>query len=104
MEVKHFTQTNFEDEVAKFDGKVLVDFWATWCGPCKMMAPVVEELAKEVTDNNVKIGKIDVDENPDLAVKYGIMSIPTFIVFENGKATQTLIGMKDKNTLLNIVK
>ena len=61
MEVKHFTQENFEEEVKNFNGKVLVDFWATWCGPCKMMAPIVEKLAEETTGENIKIGKIDVD-------------------------------------------
>ena len=104
MEVKHFTDEDFDGEVSKFEGKVLVDFWATWCGPCKMMAPIVEQVAKETTASNVKIGKIDVDENPDLAVKYGIMSIPTFIVFENGNAVKTLVGMQDKTTLLDLIK
>lgn len=103
MEVKHFTQNDFEWEVSNYEGKVLVDFWATWCGPCKMMAPVVEKLASEVTATNVKIGKVDVDENPDLAVKYGIMSIPTFILFENGNAVKTLVGMQDKETLANLL-
>ena len=103
MDVKHFTQSDFEGEVSNFEGKVLVDFWATWCGPCKMMAPVVEKLASEVTASNVKIGKVDVDENPDLAVKYGIMSIPTFILFENGNAVKTLVGMQDKETLASLL-
>ena len=103
MEVKHFTQNDFESEVSNFEGKVLVDFWATWCGPCKMMAPVVEKLASEVNAPNVKIGKVDVDENADLAVKYGIMSIPTFILFENGNAVKTLVGMQDKETLAGLL-
>ena len=104
MEVKHFTQENFEEEVLNFQGKVLIDFWATWCSPCKMMAPIVEKLASETTDTNIKIGKIDVDENPELAAEYGIMSIPTFIVFENGKAKETLVGMQDINQLSNLLK
>ena len=104
MEVKHFTQENFEEEVKNFNGKVLVDFWATWCGPCKMMAPIVEKLAEETTDDSIKIGKIDVDENPNLASEYGIMSIPTFIVFENGEAVKTVVGMQDKTTLTELIK
>lgn len=104
MEVKHFTQDDFEGEVSKYEGKVLVDFWATWCSPCKMMAPIVEDIAREVESSNVKIGKVDVDENPELAVQYEIMSIPTFIVFENGNAVKKLIGMQDKKTLLDLVK
>lgn len=104
MEVKHFTQENFEEEVKNFNGKVLVDFWATWCGPCKMMAPIVEKLAEETTGENIKIGKIDVDENPNLASEYGIMSIPTFIVFENGEAVKTVVGMQDKTALSELIK
>lgn len=103
MEVKHFTQNNFQEEILNFEGKVLVDFWATWCGPCKMMAPVLEKIASEAT-GNVKIGKVDVDENPDLAIKYGIMSIPTFILFENGSIVNTMVGMQDKATLEGLLK
>ena len=104
MEVKHFTQENFKEEVKNFNGKVLVDFWATWCGPCKMMAPIVEKLAEETASESIKIGKIDVDENPNLASEYGIMSIPTFIVFENGEAIKTVVGMQDKTTLAELIK
>lgn len=104
MEVKHFSQENFEEEVLKFEGKVLVDFWATWCGPCKMMAPIVEELASEINEENIKIGKIDVDENSEIASEYGIMSIPTFIIFENGEVKQTVVGMQSKDALLNLIK
>ena len=103
MELKHFTGNDFDEEVLNFNGKVLVDFWATWCGPCKMMGPVVEKIAEEAT-GNVKVGKIDVDENPELASEYGIMSIPTFILFENGNPTKTLVGMQDKTTLEGLLK
>ena len=97
MLVSHLSQENFEEEVVKFNGKVLVDFWATWCGHCKMMAPILEELANEISDDNIKIGKIDVDKNPEIASEYGIMSIPTFILFENGNSIQTLVGMQSKD-------
>lgn len=103
MSVIHLNEENFENEVEKYDGKVLVDFWATWCGPCKMMSPIVEEIAEEV-GNNIKIAKIDVDANQSLAIKYGIMSIPTFILFENGEAKSTSVGMQSKTTLLNLLK
>lgn len=103
MEVKHFNKENFNDEVTNYEGKVLVDFWASWCGPCKMMIPVVDEIAKE-TQGNVNIGKINVDDEAELAVQYGIMSIPTFILFENGKPTQKLVGIQEKETLENLLK
>ena len=104
MEVKHFTQENFDEEVKNYNGKVLVDFWATWCGPCKMMAPIVEKLAERITSNNIKIGKIDVDENPNLAQEYEIMSIPTFILFENGKVKNKSVGMQDIASLEELIK
>ena len=104
MEVKHFTQENFDEEVKNYNGKVLVDFWATWCGPCKMMAPIVEKLAEGVTSDNIKIGKIDVDENPNLAQEYGIMSIPTFIVFENGEIKNKTVGMQNITALEELIK
>ena len=103
MEVKHFNKENFNDEVTNYEGKVLVDFWASWCGPCKMMIPVVDEIAKE-TQGNVKIGKINVDDEAELAVQYGIMSIPTFILFENGKPTQKLVGIQEKETIKKLLK
>ena len=83
MEIKLSTE-NFEKEVLKSEKPVLVDFYADWCGPCNAMAPVIEELAKEL-EGKVKVGKINVDENPDIAVEYNVMSIPTLIVFKNGK-------------------
>lgn len=98
MELK-FETANFETEVLKSDRPVLVDFYADWCGPCKMMAPIVEEIAKEV-DGKAKVGKINVDENPDIAVEYNVMSIPTLIIFKNGKETKRFVGVTDKEELI----
>ncbi len=97
------TSENFEQEVLNSEVPVLVDFFATWCGPCKMMSPIVEELAKEMK-GKVKIYKVDTDEEQDLAIKYGIMSIPTFIVFKNGEVVNTAVGMRDKEELMNLLK
>lgn len=100
MELK-FSSENFEKEVLKSEKPVLVDFYADWCGPCKMMAPIVEELASEL-DGKAKVGKINVDENPDIAVEYNVMSIPTLIIFKNGKEEKRLVGLRDKEELLNL--
>jgi len=94
-----FTDQNFEAEVLKSELPVLVDFYADWCGPCKMMVPVVEELAKELA-GKVTVGKLNVDENPQTAEKYGIMSIPTLIYFENGEVKKTMVGFKNKEEIL----
>ncbi len=88
-----FTDQNFEAEVLKSDKPVLVDFWAVWCGPCQMMGPIIEELAKEVGDK-YKVGKLNVDENRETASKYGIMSIPTLIIFKDGKAVKQFVGVQ----------
>lgn len=95
------TSQNFEDEVLNSDIPVLVDFWATWCGPCMMLAPTIEEIAKEY-DGKVKVGKVNVDEESELAIKYGISSIPTIMVFKNGEISGTSIGycQKDKLTAM----
>ena len=90
MEMK-FTATNFEEEVLKSDIPVLVDFYADWCGPCKMMGPIVSKLA-EVFDGKVKVGKLNIDDEMTIAQKYRVMSIPTFIVFKNGEAVKTMVG------------
>ena len=89
---------NFDEVVLGSEKPVLVDFWATWCGPCKMIAPVVEELADEYADSLV-VAKLDVDQAPDLAGRYGVMSIPTLLVFENGKEVKRTVGFQSKDKL-----
>ena len=91
------TKENFEQEVLQYKGTVMVDFWATWCGPCKMIAPFVEAIAQERTD--VKVGKIDVDKEPELAIAHKIMSIPTLLVFKDGKLTDKAIGLRSKEQI-----
>ena len=91
------TKENFEQEVLGYKGTVLVDFWATWCGPCKMIAPFVEAIAQERTD--VKVGKIDVDTQPELAIAHKIMSIPTLLVFKDGQIVDKAIGLRSKEQI-----
>ncbi len=93
------TDKTFDEEVLKSPTPVLVDFWAAWCGPCKMIAPVLEEIARE-KDGALKIVKLDVDENPETAQKYGVMSIPTLLVFKGGREVNRLIGYMPKNQIL----
>ena len=93
-----FNDQNFEAEVLKSDKPVLVDFWAPWCGPCRMVAPVIEELAEEVKDK-FKVGKLNVDESPQTAQKYGIMSIPTLIIFKDGEVVKQMAGVQAKDFL-----
>ena len=90
MAALHLTTENFRREVLEYEGTALVDFWASWCGPCQMVGPIVEEIANEVTD--AKICKVNVDEQPDIAGKYNVMSIPTFIVFKNGAPVKVSTG------------
>ena len=89
---------NFHNEVMDSEKKVLLDFWAPWCGPCRMVVPMVEEIAKERPD--IKVGKINVDENPELANRFGIMSIPTLVVMENGRIVNQSRGARPKNAIL----
>ena len=100
--VHTFTTNNFEDEVLKSDRPVLVEFWATWCGPCQRVAPILEDLANDIKDL-AKIGKLDVDEESEIADELGIMSIPTLIVFKNGKVHQSTIGVQSKDTLKKLL-
>lgn len=98
MEMK-FTDDNFESEVLKSDKPCLVDFFATWCGPCKTMGPIIEEIANEY-DGKVKVGKLDIDENPNMVSKYQIMSVPTMIVFKNGEPVKTFVGLTEKEDIV----
>ncbi len=95
-----FTDENFEEEVLKSDIPVLVDFWAVWCGPCKMIAPIVEQLAEELS-GKVKIGKLDVDTNQETSIKYGIRGIPTLLIFNEGKVVDTIVGAVPKANILS---
>lgn len=101
MAVIHLTKENFKEEVMNSDVPVLVDFWATWCGPCQMVAPVIEEIAKEVT--GAKIGKVDVDSEPELAREYKVMSIPTLIAFKDGQAVKREVGARPKDEILGMI-
>lgn len=98
MAAIHLTKETFKQEVLESDIPVLVDFWAPWCGPCQMVLPIIEELGNELTD--VKICKVNVDEQPELAREYRVMSIPTLMVFENGEMVKREMGAKPKNELL----
>jgi len=96
------TDKNFGDEVLNSKIPVLVDFWAPWCGPCQMVEPMIEELAKEF-NGKVKVGKLNVDENPQIAVKYSVMSIPTVIFFKGGKEVARQVGLESKETYLKLI-
>lgn len=102
MSAIKITAENYENEVLNSDKPVLLDFWAAWCGPCKMVSPLIDEIALENAD--IKVGKINVDEQPDLAAKFGVMSIPTLVVMENGKEVNRSIGAMPKANILKLVK
>ena len=92
------TKQNFEEEVLNSEIPVIVDFWAVWCGPCKMLAPVIAEISEELS-GKVNVGKVNVDEEQELALKFGVTSIPTVMLFENGQAVKTSVGFMDKQQL-----
>ena len=101
MAVGTITKENFEQEVLQSATPVLLDFWASWCGPCRMLSPVVDEVAEERTD--VKVGKVNVDEQPELAGEFGVMSIPTLLVFEQGKLVRQAVGARPKASVLDLL-
>ncbi len=101
MSVLKITTENYEEEVLKSDKPVLLDFYADWCGPCRMMSPVIDEIAEE--RNDIKVGKINVDENEDLAMEYGVMTIPTIVIINNGETEKTFVGVTDKSKILESI-
>ena len=101
MSAININKNNFQNEVMNSDKPVLLDFWAPWCAPCRMVVPIVEEIASEHAD--IKVGKINVDEQPELANKFGIMSIPTLVVMKNGKIIQQVSGARPKNAILQML-
>ena len=102
MSYLHITKENFDELVLKAEKKVLLDFWATWCGPCKMIAPIVEEIAEE--NEHIVLAKVNVDEEPELAIRYGIASIPTLLLFENGEKKSQLIGFRPKADIQKVIE
>ncbi|OGV38975.1 MAG: thioredoxin [Lentisphaerae bacterium GWF2_45_14] len=100
-EVKHLTEENFESEIGS--GVALVDFWATWCGPCKMLGPIIDEVAKEIGDDAV-VAKVNVDEAQQLAAKYNVRSIPAIFILKGGEVVNQFVGVQDKQSLINALK
>lgn len=98
----NLTNENFEKEVINSKKTILVDFWASWCGPCQMIAPIVEEISNEMS-GKIEIGKLNVDEQPEIAIKYDVMSIPTLILFKEGKMVDTIIGYHTKKEILEFI-
>ena len=103
MQVKTITKDNFQEVVNNATVPVLIDFWASWCGPCRMLSPVVDEIAEEMADS-VIVGKVNVDEESELAAKFKVMSIPTLLVFKGGKLTATSVGEKPKQEILAMLQ
>jgi len=103
MKTVEITDENFESEVINSDKPVLIDFWAVWCGPCKAIAPIVEELSVEY-EGKLKVGKLNVDDNQQTSIKFGVRSIPTLLIFKNGKLADTIIGAVPKSNIVNKLK
>ena len=101
MAVREITSANFEQEVMKSDQPVLLDFWAAWCGPCQMLSPLVDQVAEERAD--IKVGKVNVDEQQELAMKYQVMSIPMLLVMKNGEIANKSVGLISKEEILNLI-
>jgi len=101
MAVINITKENFEQEVLKSDKTVLLDFWATWCGPCQMVSPIVDEIAEERSD--IKVGKINVDEQPELSIQFGVMSIPMLVVMKDGEVVNKAVGARPKEDILGLI-
>lgn len=101
MSAIHITKENFEEQVIRAEKPVLLDFWATWCGPCRMVAPIIEEIAEERQD--ILVGKIDVDEQPELASRFQIMSIPTLVVMKDGQIVDQVVGARPKTQILEML-
>ena len=102
MSAININKNNFQNEIMDSEKTVLLDFWASWCAPCRMVVPIIEEIAGERPD--IKVGKINVDEQPELASKFGIMSIPTLVVMKNGKIVQQVSGVRPKNAILEMLQ
>lgn len=102
MAIVNITNANFKEEVLDSDKKVLVDFWAPWCGPCRMVSPIVDEIAEE--NATIKVAKINIDEQPQLASQFGVMSIPTLMVFENGDVVDKAVGARNKTFILQMLE
>ena len=96
------TKDNFENEIVKADKPVLVDFWASWCGPCRMLSPTIDEIAEEHPE--IKVCKINIDDEAELAIRHGVMSVPTLMLFKNGEIAQTAVGVRPKDEILDLFK
>lgn len=101
MSVIHVNKNSFQNEVLNSEKPVLLDFWAPWCGPCRMVSPIVDEIASERSD--IKVGKINVDEQPELAARFGVMSIPTLVVMKDGKIVNQMVGARPKSQILTML-
>ncbi len=102
--VEEINDKDFVEKVLNSKTPVLVDFWAQWCGPCRMLTPIIEELAKEYDEQKIKIYKLNVDENPQIAAKYGIMAIPTVIIFKDGKPVEQVTGVRNKKEYIELIE